>query len=141
MKINQIWIRFAWINFINFLRREGGTVLFYTVFWRLISNFFRNIFLNIRNSRSFKQWNTLQVFQKITRIFQEVKSFILLNHPDLTRDNFYHNNISQEKNVRMIFFSEIKSNLYTYKTLITLIVCLFVCLRPCIRILDTEWLL
>ena len=32
-------------------------------------------------------------------------------------------------------------NLYTYKTLITLIVCLFVCLRPCVRILDTEWLL
>ena len=27
--------------------------------------------------------------------------------------------------------------LYTYKTLITLIV--FVCLRPCVRILDTEW--
>ena len=27
--------------------------------------------------------------------------------------------------------------LYTYKTLVTLIVCL----RPCVRILDTEWLL
>ena len=33
--------------------------------------------------------------------------------------------------------------LYTYKTLVILIVCLFqiVCLRPCVRILDTEWLL
>ena len=35
--------------------------------------------------------------------------------------------------------------LYTYKTLITLFVCLVVCLfvrlRPCVRILDTEWLL
>ena len=38
-------------------------------------------------------------------------------------------------------FLVLKGNLYTYKTLITLIVCLFVCLRPCIRILDTEWLL
>ena len=31
--------------------------------------------------------------------------------------------------------------LYTYKSLVILLACLIDCLRPCVRILDTEWLL
>ena len=45
---------------------------------------------------------------------------------------------------RLLFYCSINLSIYTYKTLVTLIDCMFVwlivCLRPCVRILDTEWL-